>query len=75
MTLPEHNGAQPYRIGAEEVAARMATGEPMTVLDARSPEAWRDSPLRVRGDVRIDRDRLRIDPAWPRDRFMVAYCT
>jgi rhodanese-related sulfurtransferase len=66
---------QPIRISAEEVAARMDAGQPVTVLDARSPQAWRESRLKVRGDVRIDRDRLHIDPSWPKDRLTVVYCT
>jgi len=67
--------SQPVRISAEEAAARLAVGQPMTVLDARSPKAWRESSLKVRGDIRIDRDNLVIDPSWPRDRLTVVYCT
>lgn len=75
MTVSEPGVAQPYRISAEEVAADMEAGRPVTVLDARSPQAWSDSRLKVRGDVRIDRDRLHIDPSWPKDRLTVIYCT
>ena len=75
MTVSEPGVGQPYRISAEVAAAHMESGRPVTVLDARSPHAWSDSRLKVRGDVRIDRDRLHIDPSWPKDRLTVIYCT
>jgi hypothetical protein len=36
-------------MSAEEVAARMEAGHPVTVLDARSPQAWGESRQKVRG--------------------------
>ncbi|HVS38263.1 MAG TPA: rhodanese-like domain-containing protein [Gemmataceae bacterium] len=75
MATLQSASAQPIRISAEEAAARMAAGQPMTVLDARSPEAWSESRQRVRGAVRVDRDHLRIEPSWPKDRLTVVYCT
>jgi hypothetical protein len=65
----------PIRISAEEVVARLQAGQPMTVLDARSRQAWSESRLRLRGDLRIDRDHLHIDLSWPKDRLTVVYCT
>jgi hypothetical protein len=62
-------------MSAEEVVARMGAGQPVTALDARSPQAWGESRLKVRGAIRIDRDHLAIDPSWPRDRLTVVYCT
>jgi hypothetical protein len=75
MAALEPVGAQPYRISAEEVAARLEAGQPITVLDARSRQAWTDSGLRVRDDIRVDRNHLRIEPSWPKDRLTVVYCT
>jgi hypothetical protein len=75
MAGSEPGAAQPSRISAEEVVAYMEAGQPVTVLDARSSHAWSHSRLRVRGDIRIDRDRLHIDPSWPKDRLTIVYCT
>jgi hypothetical protein len=62
-------------MSAEEVAARMGAGQPVTALEARSPQAWGESPQKVRGAIGIGRDRLAIDPSWPRDRLTVVYGT
>ena len=76
MPVPEEVAApRPHRIDAEEAVGRLEAGQPVTILDARSEQAWFDSGLRVRGDVRIGAGPFRIDPAWPRDRLTVAYCT
>jgi hypothetical protein len=75
MAVSESGDAQPSRMSAEEVAARLEEGEPVTVLDARSPQAWGESRLKVRGAIRIDRDHLALDPSWPKDRLTVVYCT
>jgi hypothetical protein len=75
VAVSEPGVAQPSRMSAEEVVARLEAGEPVTVLDARSPQAWGESRLKVRGAIRIDRDCLRIDASWPKDRLTVVYCT
>jgi len=75
MTELQPGVSPPIRISAEEVVARLQAGQPMTVLDARSRQAWSESRLRLRGDLRIDRDHLHIDPSWPKDRLTVVYCT
>jgi rhodanese-related sulfurtransferase len=63
------------RIEPMVLLAQMDSDEPLTVLDARSGEAWAASTLHIRGDVRIDRDRLQVDPAWSKDQLIVIYCT
>jgi hypothetical protein len=73
VTISEPGVAQPFRISAAEVAAHMATGQLVTVLDARSAQAWSESRLKVRGAIRIDQDRLHIDSSWPKDRLTVVY--
>ena len=75
MDAAQAKAAQPARISAEEAVSHMQEGRPVTVLDARSPQAWGENRLKVRGAVRIDRDRLHIDPSWPKDRLTVVYCT
>jgi len=67
--------ATPPRIEAADLKSLLESGQPVTVLDARSPEAWNAARLKIRGDVRIERDRYRVDPSLPRDRLTVVYCT
>jgi len=66
-------GAENLRITAEDLKARLQSGEPVTVLDARGERAYQQSPSRVRGAVRVDEENFRADPSWPRDRFTVVY--
>ena len=75
MTESRTSVSKPIRISAEEVLAHIREGQPLTVLDARSQQAWSEGRQRVRGDIRIDRDHLHIDPTWPKDRLTVVYCT
>ena len=67
--------AQAYRISAEEVLAHMQASRAVIVLDARSPQAWSESRVRMRGDIRINRDHLHIDLSSPKDQLTVVYCT
>jgi phosphoenolpyruvate-protein phosphotransferase len=74
---PEQADAAPAvpRIEAADLKARLESGQAVTVLDARSAEAWDGGRFRIPGAVRIDDDRLPVDPSWPRDRLTVVYCT
>jgi rhodanese-related sulfurtransferase len=74
---PEPNGAASSvpRIEAAELRTRLASGQPITVLDARSPEAWNASRVRIPGATHLEGDEVRVDPSWPRDRLTVVYCT
>ncbi len=63
------------RIEAAELRAMLASGQPVTVLDARAAEAWDASRERIPGAMRLGDDGLRVDPAWPRERLTVVYCT
>ncbi len=63
------------RIAAAELRVLLASGQPVTVLDARSTEAWDANGVRIPGAVRLGDDGLRVDPAWPRARLTVVYCT
>lgn len=60
-------------MSAEEVAAQLKVGQPVTVLDARSSQAWSASHLKVRGAIRIDRDHLHIASSWPKHRLTIVY--
>ena len=61
------------RIDPEEVKRRIASGQAVTILDARAPQAWESSDVKVRGAVRVRPDQFRVDPAWPRDQLTVVY--
>lgn len=64
------------RITADEVKARMDRGEKFTFIDARNPEAWAESDVKLPGA-----ERLRPEEAekhvgdLPRDRTIITYCT
>ncbi len=62
------------RIEPMVLLTQMEAGEPLVVLDARSPESWAASTQHIHGDVRIDRDRLEVDPSWSKDEMIVVYC-
>ena len=73
MATTSETAAQPLRISASEFRKRFKAGEPATILDARSSQAWGSSHEKIRGAVRIDADHLQVNSAWPRDRFTVVY--
>jgi rhodanese-related sulfurtransferase len=64
------------RLTAQEVAERLARGEPLAIVDARSAEAWSKADVQAKDAIRVPPDQAadRI-PGVPRDRAVVAYCT
>jgi len=66
---------QDLRISPAEVKEQMQAKQPVTILDARSDNAYYEADKRIRGDIRIDPRHLAIDPAWPKEQLTVAYCT
>jgi rhodanese-related sulfurtransferase len=64
------------RITAQDLKRRMDAHEPLTVLDTRSPEAWKSSDVQIPGSIRVPPDEVARHLAEvPRDRLAVAYCT
>jgi rhodanese-related sulfurtransferase len=63
------------RITAEDLRSILATGEPCTFLDTRSPDAWNASREKLPGALRVEPGEFRPDPHWRRDQLIVAYCT
>jgi hypothetical protein len=55
----------PLRIDVDALKRRLERGEAVTILDVRAPKAWESSNLKIRGAVRVDPDRVHVDPAWP----------
>jgi rhodanese-related sulfurtransferase len=67
--------AQSQRIGVEEAISRLESGQPVLVLDVRSPEARESGCTKIQGAIRIPPEHFEIDPSWPKDRFTLAYGT
>jgi len=67
--------AEAPRMTAADAKAHWETGQPMTILDARSPKAYAESDWKIKGDIRVDPEHLKIDPSWPKDRLTLVYCT
>ena len=64
------------RITVDEVRERLARGEPLAIVDARSAEAWAKAETQIPGFIRVPPDDV-AGPAddVPRDRAVVTYCT
>ena len=66
----------PTRITVEEAKSRMDRGEPLTFIDARNPDAWEKTSVKLPGAIRIpaaetDKHLNEI----PGDRAILTYCT
>jgi rhodanese-related sulfurtransferase len=64
------------RIDPQELAARLAGGEAVTLLDTRSPPAWESAVEQLPGARRMPVDQL---PArlgeLPHDQTIITYCS
>jgi hypothetical protein len=63
------------RIEPRDLKGRLDSGQPVTILDVRAPQAYDASAEKIAGDIRVSPDEFGIDAAWPKDRLTVAYCT
>jgi rhodanese-related sulfurtransferase len=64
------------RITVDEVRERLARGERLTIVDARSAEAWAKAQTQIPGSVRVPPDDVAAHAEHvPRDRAVVTYCT
>jgi len=70
---PTQIGVEDLRIDADDLKARLESGESTLVLDARGQTAWQSSPWKVRGAVRVDEENFKVDPAWSPDQFTLVY--
>ena len=67
-------------ITAEELKAKMAANQPVTIIDVRSPEGYVNSLTTVKGALHFKVRRLKSRLAFPplkdipRDREVVTYC-
>jgi rhodanese-related sulfurtransferase len=64
------------RITVDEVRERLARGEPLALVDARSAESWAKADTQIPGSIRVPPDEVEahVDEI-PRDRAVVTYCT
>jgi rhodanese-related sulfurtransferase len=60
-------------MSAEGFRARQEAGEAAIVLDVRGPRDWEQSSAKISGAIRAYPE-LRIDPRWPKDRLILAFC-
>lgn len=64
------------RITVDEVRERLARGEPLAIIDARSAESWGKAGTQIPGSIRVPSDDVAGHAAnVPRGRAVVAYCT
>ena len=75
MAATTQTVAPPLRISVDDLKRRLDAWESATLLDARTPDAWKSSDVKMQGAVRVDGPQVHADPSWPKDRLTVAYCT
>ena len=64
------------RITADELKAKIESGEQLLIVDTRNPTAWDESPYKIRGAVRIPLVELeRHFGEFTSDQTIVFYCT
>jgi rhodanese-related sulfurtransferase len=63
----------PLGMSAEGFRARQEAGEVAIVLDVRGPRDWEQSSAKISGALRAYPE-LRIDPRWPKDCLILAFC-
>ena len=73
--MSSFEGMEIPRITVRQVATRLAGGQEVIFLDARSEEDWQRAALQIPGSLRAPPDRLERLPAMPDDPVVVAYCT
>ncbi len=73
MTTRQVAVAEEVRISAEEVKARLLSGVPIVMLDARNDKAWETSSVKIPGAIRVRPADWHIDPSWPKGGLTVVY--
>ena len=64
------------KISAHEVKAKMDHGESLVFVDARSPQAWDTSNVKLPGAIRMPvGEEERHAREVPHDRTIISYCT
>jgi rhodanese-related sulfurtransferase len=64
------------RITVDELKAKIAKNEPVTIIDDRSEGSYESSETQIKGSIRITVDEIQSRlKEIPRDREIVTYCT
>lgn len=64
------------RITVDELKAMLANHQPVTIIDARSPNSYDATETKIKGAIRMTADDIAL--RWkeiPRDKEIVIYCT
>ena len=73
MASTSSTTAGTLRISPEDLKARLQAGTPVTILDVRNPKAWESSNVKIRGARRVEAEKFRVDPSWPKNQLTVVY--
>jgi hypothetical protein len=76
-TLPQASeDADVERITVDELKAKIAKSEPVTIIDDRSQGSYESSETQIKGSIRITVDEIQSRlKEIPRDHEVVTYCT
>ena len=76
-TLPQASeDADVERITVDELKAKIAKNEPVTIIDDRSEGSYESSETQIKGSIRITVDEIQSRlKEIPRDHEVVTYCT
>lgn len=75
-TAEASEGAEVERISVDELKAKIAKNEPITIIDDRSEGSYESSETQIKGSTRITVDEIQSRlKEIPRDREIVTYCT
>ena len=75
-TAPGSDDAEVERITVDELKAKIAKNEPVTIIDDRSEDSFESSETQIKGSIRMTVDQIQSRlKEIPRDREIVTYCT
>jgi hypothetical protein len=73
MTTRNQTTGKPIRISVADLEARIQAGEVASLFDVRNQSEWDRSDQKIPGALRPQGGEIGLDPAWSKDRLLVAY--
>jgi rhodanese-related sulfurtransferase len=73
MTTRNQATGKPLRISVADLQARLQAGEAASMFDVRNQSQWDRSDRKIPGALRPQGREIGLDPAWSKDRLLVAY--
>lgn len=73
MASIKHQRDESLLIQPADLIGRLEAKTMVTIVDVRNPKPWARSDVKIRGALRIDPERLPIDPVWRKDTLLVFY--